>query len=89
MILITNDMVHFERIYQELGAHPGIVFFVCHSKLRNKAWQLRMMEVALDEIETEEPIQQAIVISASPHGKNSAILSVDRYYLPDVAAENI
>ena len=29
------------------------------------------MEVALDEIETEEPIQQAIVISASPHGKSA------------------
>jgi hypothetical protein len=43
----------------------------------------------LDEIETEEPIQQAIVISASPHGRNTATLSVDRYYLPDVAAENI
>ena len=89
MILITNNMVDFERIYQELEAHPGIVFFVCHSKLRKKAWQLKMMEIALDEIETEEPIQQAIVISASPRGRNSATLSVDRYYLPDVAAENI
>ena len=88
MILITNDMVHFERIYQELEAHPGIVFFVCHSKLRKKAWQLKMMEIALNEIETEEPIQQAIVISAAPHGRNSATLSVNRYYLPDVAAEN-
>lgn len=89
MILITNNLVDFERIYQELKAHPGIVFFVCHSKLRKKAWQLKMMEIALDEIETEEPIQQAIVVRASPRGRNSATLSVDRYYLPDVAAENI
>lgn len=88
MILVTNNMVDFERIYRLREVHPGVVFFVCHSKLRKKAWQMKMMELALDEIQAEEPIQQAIVITAAPCGPNSAMLRGDRYYLPDVAAAN-
>ena len=88
MILCTSNIVHFKDIYQEHEAHPGIVFFVGHSKLRKKAGQLKMMDMALDEIEAEEPIQQAIVIAAIRGSNSSVDLSSDRYYLPDVAAEN-
>jgi predicted nuclease of predicted toxin-antitoxin system len=67
-VLVTNNLVEFERIYQELEFHPGIVFFDCPSKLRKKAWQAKMMEMALDELELEDPVQQAIVISATQTG---------------------
>jgi predicted nuclease of predicted toxin-antitoxin system len=88
MILVTSDMIDFQRIYQQVEAHPGIVFFVAHAKLRKKAWQLKMMEMALDEIEIAEPVEQALVITATPDAGGFASLRVDRHHLPDVATRN-
>jgi hypothetical protein len=85
LILVTNNIVDFERIYQENEVHPGLVFFApSHSKLRKFKYQSLMIQLAIDDIEEEEPIQQVIYISAVSVKGVGVQISTDRYYLPEL-----
>ena len=86
LILVTNDFFDLEGIYENLEIHPGIIFITAaSSKLRQLSYQRKMFELALDEVEDEEPIQQAIRVRATQGRGKSVNMSVERYYLPDLA----
>ena len=86
MILITNNRVDFERIYQHKEVHPGLVFIcVEHTKLRTLHYQKILMELVLDEVAKDAPVQEAIVLTARVGAKRGDVnVVVERYYLPDL-----
>jgi len=85
LILVTGNMVDFERIYVAREMHPGLVCLnASGTKLRTLRYQLAMLGMALDLIEEDEPVQEIIVVDASPHSEGGVQLSADRYHLPDL-----
>jgi predicted nuclease of predicted toxin-antitoxin system len=84
MILVTRNKADHEAILANIECHPGVVFFVVgHPKLNELKYQKAMMTLALDDIEEAEPIQEALLVTAS--GKPGDFeLIIDRYYLPDL-----
>jgi predicted nuclease of predicted toxin-antitoxin system len=86
MILVTNNLVDFEEIYQNVEIHPGIVFItVDNYYLMYKETQVMMFEHALDNVEQEgEPINQAIIITMYEdlEDEDAAYINTDRYDLP-------
>lgn len=50
---------------------------------RELKYQKIMMELALNDIEEQEPIQEALLVTASGRPGNFE-MTVDRYYLPDL-----
>jgi hypothetical protein len=67
-----------------IECHPGVVFFVVgHPKLNELKYQKAMMNLALNDIEEQEPVQEALLVTAT--GKPGQFeMTVDRYYLPDL-----
>ena len=87
LILVTNNRVDFERIYQNRELHPGLVFLTTeHPKLRKLVNQKYMMAKALDEVERKNLLQEALLITART-GKvpGEFRLSIERFYLPELA----
>jgi predicted nuclease of predicted toxin-antitoxin system len=86
LILVTNDMFDLEAIYEEFEIHPGIVFITAgRSKLRTLPYQLKMFDLALDEVEQEYPLSEAIWISAKDGKKRSVNINIRRIPLPKPA----
>jgi predicted nuclease of predicted toxin-antitoxin system len=82
LVLVTNNIVDFERIYVYKEFHPGLVFIAGSSKLRTKRYQLLMMELALDEIEQDGLLQEALLITPTRHD-GDVTLTLERYLLPE------
>ena len=86
LILVTNNLVDFERIYDDREFHPGLIFITAIGpKLMKLPHQLAMFSAGMDEVEEDEPIEEVILVTASPAGRNSAKYTVERYELPDVS----
>jgi predicted nuclease of predicted toxin-antitoxin system len=85
LILVTNDFYDLAAVYEQFEFHPGVIFLTAAtSKLRELRYQRRMFEMALDAVEEEEPIQQAIYIHARLGRGHNVHIDIDRYYLPDL-----
>jgi len=82
MILVTNDLSDFRRIYKRKKFHPGIIFLgVVDSNLMDRNVQLVLFEQALDEAETDEPINEAIYVQLDEDADENWILTTSRYQL--------
>ncbi len=88
MIMVTNNLVDFEQIYQSIEIHPGLVFLtVDNYAMMYKETQIMMFEHALDNIEQEgEPINQAVMVTMYEdiEDEDAAYINVDRYELPNL-----
>ena len=63
MILVTNDLHDFARIYQRSDLHPGIVFLRCmDDELMSLETQRHMFEGALEQVDVGEPVNEAILV---------------------------
>jgi predicted nuclease of predicted toxin-antitoxin system len=84
MILVTRNKVDHEAILANIECHPGVVFFVVgHPKLNELKYQKIMMDLALNDIEEQEPVQEALLVTASGSPGHFE-LTIDRYFLPDL-----
>jgi predicted nuclease of predicted toxin-antitoxin system len=84
MILVTRNKVDHEAILANIDCHPGVVFFVVgHPKLNELKYQKIMMDLALNDIQDQEPVQEALLVTARGRPGNFE-MTVDRYYLPDL-----
>lgn len=90
LILVTNNLVDFERIYDNRDYHPGLIA-ICSSdpKLRKLQYQRKMMEKAIDEVESKEPIQELIYLFADGPLKGPVTLTIDRWYLPQLSEASL
>ncbi len=89
LILVTNNAVDFERIYAHKEYHPGIIL-ICteNAKLRKKDVQLKLIELAIDEIEKDCLCQEVVQITARKVGRYMDV-EVARFYLPDLDAASV
>jgi len=83
LILVTNDRYDFEAIYKRLEIHPGIVFITAgRSKLREVRYQQAMFAMALEEIEENDPINTAILLTAREGKGRRVYLNIRLYPFP-------
>jgi predicted nuclease of predicted toxin-antitoxin system len=83
MVLVTNDLHDFVRIYQRQELHPGIVFLrYMANELMSLETQRLMFEGALDQIERDEPINEAILVRLDATRGGNWRRTIIRYFLP-------
>ena len=83
MILVTNDLHDFRRIYQRKQLHPGIVFLrYLDTELMSLEAQRHMFEGALEQIEASEPINEAILVRLDETEDGNWRRTIARYPLP-------
>lgn len=87
LIVVTNNVVDFEKIYVRRECHPGLIFICAESPvLRRKECQLTMMDIALDEIQRDCLCQEAVRVTARKGRRRTMKVDIDRFYLPDLEA---
>jgi hypothetical protein len=64
MVLVTNNMADFTRLYRRRELHPGLIFLQCDVKgIFTDRNQATMLSVVLDELIQDDLIQEAIRIN--------------------------
>ncbi len=87
MILVTNNTIDFEKIYKNKEIHPGLIFIEYASNdVMDGECQVHAFEAALDEVEEEEPINEAIlvVLRLNDEDEDEIVLDLERYDLPEL-----
>lgn len=83
MILVTNDLHDFARIYQRSDLHPGIVFLRCmDDELMSLETQRHMFEGALEQVDVGEPVNEAILVRLDETADGNWRRTIIRYPLP-------
>jgi len=83
LVLVTNDRYDFEAIYEQIEIHPGIVFIAAgRSKLRELKYQLAMFNLVLDSVDDNDPVSEAIMVTATEGRGRQVNLSIARYAFP-------
>jgi hypothetical protein len=63
LILVTNDIVDFQRIYRRRKDHPGIIFlWVVDPDFMDRQTQQIMFEKGLAQAAQDEPLNEAIYV---------------------------
>jgi len=89
MVLVTNNLVDFKKIYKRKTLHPGIIFLSADDELMDRESQVLMFEHALDSVEQNEPINEAISIRLSLDHENNLVVDIERYELPKALAKSL
>jgi predicted nuclease of predicted toxin-antitoxin system len=90
LILVTNDLVDFRRIYKRKKYHPGVIFLaVVDGDVMDRQVQRLMFEAGLDSAEADEPmyaldkkvdaallIRKGVALFGTPDEIGEAILKV-------------
>ncbi len=82
MIVVTNNLVDFEQIYQKTNDHPGLIFISASGNLINRQAHIELFEAALDEIEEDPPVNEAIHVHLEEDKFKNINLILERYTLP-------
>jgi predicted nuclease of predicted toxin-antitoxin system len=83
MILVTNNMADFRRLYIRQELHPGLIFLAAkQDEAFTRVNQVALFNHALDEILRDEPIQEAILVTLSAEHSGELEIEVTRYELP-------
>lgn len=83
MILVTNDMTDFRRIYRRRKLHPGIIFLaVMESDIMDRDAQASMFQAALASVEEDEPINEAVQVQLDENEDRDWVMTVTRSPLP-------
>jgi len=82
LILVTNDLSDFRKIYKRKKLHPGIIFLaVADSDLMDRETQRHMFEAGLENAEESEPINEAVHVQLDENIDGDWELTVTRYPL--------
>ena len=82
MIVVTNNLVDFEHIYQRRPHHPGLIFISAEGNLINRQAHILMFETALDELEEDFPINEVIHVHMAKDNEGDIVITIERYPLP-------
>jgi len=77
-VLVTNNAVDFRPLYGRTELHVGLICLNVAPGMMNRALQLRLFKLALEELDDREPWNQVVEVTAS---RNRAVV-VARYELP-------
>lgn len=82
MILVTNNMTDFTRLYGHRPLHPGLIFLQCNVKrLFTDANQATMLGDVLDDLLENDLVQEVVSVTLSKDGKD-LIVRLTRHMLP-------
>jgi hypothetical protein len=83
MILVTNNIGDFTRLYKRRTLHPGLIFLQCDVKRiftdRNQA---TMLSAVLEDLLHSDLVQEAISIRLVEDTGQGLIWKLTRYPLP-------
>jgi predicted nuclease of predicted toxin-antitoxin system len=83
LIVATRNIVDFEQIYIARNLHPGLILFDCPEEENfTIEVQQAMLDVAVDEIVKNEPLQEAIRITLAATSTDDFDFDVTRHELP-------
>jgi predicted nuclease of predicted toxin-antitoxin system len=83
LIVVTNNMVDFKEIYISKMVHPGLVFLACPiDDLFTLENQVTLFGVAIDLIEENEPLQEAILVTLNAEDDDELDIDTSRHELP-------
>ena len=83
MILVTNNIADFTRLYGRRALHPGLIFLRCNVKRiftdRNQA---TILGAVLDELLQGDLVQEAISVTLVEDTGQGLVSKLTRYPLP-------
>lgn len=62
MIVITNNMVDFRKLYARRKLHPGLIFLAGDEESFSRANQAALLAVALDDILVNDLVQEVVLV---------------------------
>jgi predicted nuclease of predicted toxin-antitoxin system len=84
MVLVTNNMVDFSRLYARRKLHPGLIFLQCAAaEIFSEANQLTLLGIALDNMLQNDLVQEAIRINLVEVDGRDLVWQLTRRLLPD------
>jgi hypothetical protein len=83
MILVTNNVGDFTRLYERRLLHPGLIFLQCNvRRIFTERNQVAMLGAALDELLQNDLVQEAISATLLEDTGKDLISQLTRYRLP-------
>jgi predicted nuclease of predicted toxin-antitoxin system len=83
LILVTNNLVDFRRIYLKKELHPGLIFLsVADTDIMDREAQHHMFGAAVESVLASEPVNEAITVELSENPQGDWVLTVRRAPLP-------
>jgi hypothetical protein len=85
MILVTNNVRDFKRLYSRRKLHPGLIFLYCAA---NEALaelnQAALLGAALDDILRSDLVQESILVTLTGHTGASLHWHLTREMFPSI-----
>ncbi len=83
MILVTNNVGDFTRLYERRALHPGLIFMQCNvERIFTEGNQGTMLSAALDDLVQNDLVQEAISVTLVESTGEGLIMRLTRYSLP-------
>jgi predicted nuclease of predicted toxin-antitoxin system len=83
LILVTNNLLDFRRIYRRRALHPGLIFLtVADTDIMDREAQHHMFGAAIESVGESEPVNEAITVHLSENAEGDWIIKVVRAALP-------
>ena len=79
LILVTNNLVDFRRIYLKKELHPGLIFLsVADTDIMDREAQHHMFGAAVESVVASEPVNEAITVELSENAEGNWVVKVRR-----------
>ena len=87
MVLVTNNLIDFTKLYKRIGLHPGLILLAVDDKdLMDYDAQVLMFEHALEAVQQSEPVNEAILAKLIEDADQNQFLEISRYELYKTAS---
>ena len=84
LVLVTANMVDFQKIYIERKLHPGLIFLGCDvEEIFTGENQITLFDAALDELLENDLLQEFIYIKLTADHGDELEWDVSRHELPN------
>lgn len=82
LIVVTNNMVDFSKLYARRKAHPGLIFLAGREGALTREVQTSLLDVALDDILENDLLQEVVLVRLVAVGNTRVRYELTRHELP-------
>lgn len=83
MILVTNNMVDFKKIYAHRKLHPGLIFMGCGvEEIFDDTNQVTLFNAVLDDLLQKDILQEYLYIELLSDSGDDLVWEITRDELP-------
>lgn len=84
VVLVTNNMADFRRLYARRKLHPGLIFLQCGTEeIFTDINQAALLDAVLDDMLQNDLVQEAIRITLIEDASDELGWELARYLLPE------